>query len=91
MFGIFMVLVNGMYVFFYDFECMKINGDIYVKLMKNVVNMGIELYCYGFGDIDNFLILGVLYFEVGDMVLIRLSNLDSKIFGYKIIFFGFLI
>lgn len=69
-----------MYVFFYDLECMKTNGDTYVKLMKNAANTGIESYCHGLGDIDNSSTLGVLYLEAGDMVSIRLSNSDSKSF-----------
>lgn len=77
--------------FFNDLECMKTNGDTYVKLMKNAANTGIESYCHGLGDIDNSSTLGVLYLEAGDMVSIRLSNSDSKIFGYKTIFSGFLI
>lgn len=89
--GILTAPVNGMYVFFYDLECMKTNGDTYVKLMKNAANTGIESYCHGLGDIDNTSTLGVLYLEAGDMVSIRLSNSDSKIFGYKTIFSGFLI
>lgn len=89
--GIFTAPVNGMYVFFYDLECMKTNGDTYVKLMKNAANTGIESYCHGLGDIDNSSTLGILYLEDGDMVSIRLSNSDSKIFGYKTIFSGFLI
>lgn len=78
--GIFTAPVNGMYVFFYDLEC-----------MKNAAITGIESYCHGLGDIDNSSTLGVLYLEAGDMVSIRLSNSDSKIFGYKTIFSGFLI
>lgn len=89
--GIFTAPVNGMYVFFYDLECMKTNGDTYVKLMKNAAITGIESYCHGLGDIDNSSTLGVLYLEAGDMVSIRLSNSDSNIFGYKTIFSGFLI
>lgn len=89
--GIFKAPVNGLYVFFYDLECMTTNGDTYVKLMKNAVNTGIESYCHGLGDIDNSSTLGVLHLEAGDMVSIRLSNSDSKFFGYKTIFSGFLI
>lgn len=48
------------------------------------------MYCYGFGDFDNSVILGVLYLGVEDMVWFRLYDVDNRIFGGKMFFFGFL-
>lgn len=56
--GIFQVPVSGLYVFFYDIECSKNNGDTSVELVRDGARTGVQAYCHGLGDYDNSSTMG---------------------------------
>ena len=89
--GIFRAPTSGLYVFFYDIECMRNNGDTYVELVRNGAQTGIQAYCHGSGDVDNSSTLGVLHLSTGDTVWVRLFQGDYINFGGKTLFSGFLL
>lgn len=89
--GIFQAPVSGLYVFFYDIECSKTNGDTYVELVRDGARTGVQAYCHGLGDVDNSATLGVLYLGAGDTVWLRLYDVDNRTFGGKTLFSGFLL
>nr|XP_022308046.1 multimerin-2-like [Crassostrea virginica] len=89
--GIFRAPTSGLYVFFYDIECMRNNGDTYVELVRNGTQTGIQAYCHGSGDVDNSSTLGVLQLSTGDTVWVRLYSSDNITFGGKTLFSGFLL
>lgn len=89
--GIFMAPVSGLYVFFYDIECSKTNGDTYVELVRDGARTGVQAYCHGLGDFDNSATMGVLHLGAGDTVWLRLYDVDNRTFGGKTIFSGFLL
>lgn len=89
--GIFTAPVSGMYVFFFDIECAKTNGDTYTELLRDGARVGIQTYCHGLGDYDNSASLGVLHLNAGDTVWVRLYDSDNRYFGGKTIFSGFMI
>lgn len=89
--GIFQAPVSGLYVFFYDIECSKTNGNTYVELVRDGARTGVQAYCHGLGDFDNSATLGVLHLGAGDTVWLRLYDVDNRTFGGKTLFSGFLL
>lgn len=89
--GIFQAPVSGLYVFFYDIECSKTNGNTYVELARDGARTGVQAYCHGLGDFDNSATLGVLHLGAGDTVWLRLYDVDNRTFGGKTLFSGFLL
>uniref|UniRef100_A0A8W8M4K8 C1q domain-containing protein n=1 Tax=Magallana gigas TaxID=29159 RepID=A0A8W8M4K8_MAGGI len=83
--------VSGLYVFFYDIECSKTNGNTYVELVRDGARTGVQAYCHGLGDFDNSATLGVLHLGAGDTVWLRLYDVDNITFGGKTLFSGFLL
>lgn len=89
--GIFQAPISGLYVFFYDIECSKNNGDTNVELVRDGARTGVQAYCHGLGDYDNSSTMGVLHLGAGDTVWLRLYDVDSRTFGGKTLFSGFLL
>ena len=89
--GIFRAPVGGLYVFFYDIECMRNSGDAYVELVRDGSQTGIRAYCHGSEDVDNSSTLGVLHLSTGDTVWVRLYDGENIQFGWKTLFSGFLL
>ncbi|XP_062574348.1 uncharacterized protein LOC134236203 [Saccostrea cucullata] len=75
--GLFKAPVEGLYVFFFDIECAKDNGDTYAELVRDGAGLGIQTYCHGLGDFDNS---GTLGGEIITKPSQRLFN-DEKVYS----------
>lgn len=89
--GVFTAPVDGMYVFSYNVECAKTNGDTYTELVHNGARLNMQAYCHGFGDSDNSGTMGILRLHAGDTIWIRLFDSDNRSFGWRTTFSGFLL
>ncbi|XP_061174887.1 uncharacterized protein LOC133184034 [Saccostrea echinata] len=89
--GIFKAPSEGLYVFFFNIECSKDNGDTHAELVRDGARLEIQSYCHGLGDYDNSDTLGVLHLHTGDTIWVKLYGGDNRNFGSKTIFSGFLI
>ncbi|XP_062574347.1 multimerin-1-like [Saccostrea cucullata] len=89
--GLFKAPSDGLYVFFFNIECAKDNGDTEAELVRDGARLGMQTYCHGLGNKDNSGTLGVLHLHFGDTIWVKLYGGDNRVFGAKTLFSGFLV